>query len=210
MRTRVIIVDDDALLASSIANGLTNLGLNVTGIFSSAAGAVDHAVEHITDVALLDFDLGPGPTGIDLARALREKSPSIGIIMLTTYSDPRLKASGLPSLPKGSAYITKTSVTDLREISRIIDRVARYPMSGDDVRNDVQALELSTTQLDILRSVANGISTTQIAADRGVTTKAVEQHLTKIYDALGLPRGSDTNQRVHLAREYLKRAGLVD
>ena len=209
MKARVMIVDDDALLASSIANGLTNLGLTVTGTFASAAGAVDHAVENSVAVALLDFDLGPGPTGIDLARALREKLPSIGIVMLTTYADPRLKASGLPGLPKGSAYLTKSSITDLTEVSRIIDRVARRPMSGDGMRNDEQRLELSTTQLDILRSVANGISTTQIAADRGVSTKAIEQHLTKIYDTLGLPRGSETNQRVHLAREYLKRAGLV-
>lgn len=210
MRARVLIVDDDALLASSIANGLANLGVTVTGTYLNAAGVVAHAIEQQVDVALLDFDLGPGPTGIDLARALRDALPSIGIVILTTYSDPRLKASGIPTLPKGSAYLTKSSITDLTEVSRIVDRVARNPMSGDGVRNDEQPLELSATQVDILRNVANGISTTQIAADRGVSTKAIEQHLTKIYDTLGLPRGSDTNQRVHLAREYLKRAGLVD
>ena len=210
MKTSVVIVDDDALLASSLAYGLKDLGVNVTGTFPSAADVVSHSVDKGVNVALLDFDLGPGPTGIDLARALREKLPSIGLILLTTYSDPRLKIGGLPSLPKGAAYITKSAISDLNEVTRVIDRVSRNPMTGDGIRNDSDSTPLTTTQIEILRSVSNGLSTTQIAAERGVSTKAVEQQLTKIYDALDLPRGPDTNQRVHLVRDYLKRSGLVE
>ena len=210
MKTSVVIVDDDALLASSLAHGLKDLGVNVTGTFPNAADVVSHSVDKGVNVALLDFDLGPGPTGIDLARALREKMPSIGLILLTTYSDPRLKTSGLPSLPKGTAYITKSSISDLNEVTRVIDRVSRNPMTGDGIRNDADSTPLTTVQIEILRSVSNGLSTTQIAAERGVSTKAVEQQLTKIYDALDLPRGADMNQRVTLVREYLKRSGLVE
>lgn len=210
MKTSVLIVEDDALLASALSAGLGKLGLDVTATFSNAAGVVHHATSTRTDVAVLDFDLGPGPTGIDLARTLREKVSTIGIVMLTTYSDPRLKASGLPALPKGTAYVTKSSVSDVAELARVIDKVARNPMCGSEVRNDQLTLDLTKTQLDILRSVAHGLSTTQIASDRGVSTKAVEQHLKKIYDVLELPRGTETNQRVHLVREYLARAGLLD
>ncbi|HEY7822559.1 MAG TPA: response regulator transcription factor [Acidimicrobiia bacterium] len=210
MKTSVVIIDDDTLLASSLSAGLRAWGLEVTGSFPNAAGVVQHAVSTNTDVAIVDFDLGPGPTGIDLARALRERVPTIGIVILTTYSDPRLKTSGLPALPKGAAYVTKTSVGDVADLARVVDKVARNPMSGNEVRNDLAVLDLTATQLDILRSVAHGLTTTQIASDRGVSTKAVEQHLKKIYDVLKLPRGTEMNQRVHLVREYLSRAGLLD
>lgn len=210
MKTSVVIVDDDNLLASSLSAGLSTFGLKVTGTFANAARVVQHSVKEQCDVAILDFDLGPGPTGIDLARALREKLPSIGLVLLTTYSDPRLKAGGLPALPRGTAYVTKTSLADISELARVIDKVARSPMAGTEVRNDLKVLNLTATQIEILRSVANGLSTAHIASDRGTSTKAVEQHLKKVYDALGLPRSSDTNQRVRLVREYLSKAGLLE
>lgn len=210
MKTSILIVEDDALLASALSAGLSKLGLHVTGTFPNASGVVNHATAHDTQVAILDFDLGPGPTGVDLARALREALPTVGIVILTTYSDPRLKASGLPALPKGTAYVTKTSVSDIAELLRVIDKVARNPMSGHEVRQDLEPIDLTTTQIEILRSVAHGMSTSQIAQERGVSTKAVEQHLKRVYDTFELPRGADTNQRVHLVREYLAQAGLLE
>lgn len=210
MAIRVVIVEDDALLRTSLAAAVERHGLRVTETFANAMGVADHVREAEPDVALLDLDLGPGPTGIDVARAMRKVRPSIGLVILTTYEDPRLKLGSMPTLPTGLQYLNKGSIDDVAEVMRVLHAAARTPMALPPRSQQPARVDLTPAQIDVLRMVAEGVSTQEIANRRGVTVKAVEQLLTKIYDRLELPRDPGVNQRVQLARAYLSAAGLVD
>lgn len=67
---RVLIVEDEALVALEVEALLTDLGCDVVAAVDSVTDAVAVANAHPVDLALLDVNLGPGGSGIDIARAL--------------------------------------------------------------------------------------------------------------------------------------------
>ena len=70
--------------------------------------------------------------------------------------------------------------------------------------------QLTENQLDVLRMVAAGMSTQAIAQDKCVGLKAVEQTISRLCQLLDVPRDSQRNQRVRLARAYLELTGKAD
>lgn len=205
---RVLVVDDEAFALTTLCAALQYMRIEVVGRAATAREALLLQASVNAQVALLDLDLGPGPTGIDLAHALRLHQPDIGLVLLSTYRDPRLVAPGSIAPPTGTGYLAKSDLTDLEQLREIITSVMREPQQ--DRRMSTDALpELSDLQLQVLRSLAEGMSTQAIAAERGVSTSAIEQTITRLYEAFDMPRDPEHNQRVRLARAYLELAGKL-
>ena len=83
-RLKVLIVDDDAFTRVTLTSTLRAFNCNIVGDAATAAAAIQAAQLEEPEIAVLDLDLGEGPTGIDLARTLRRDYPKIGIVMLST------------------------------------------------------------------------------------------------------------------------------
>lgn len=198
----VLVVDDDPFSRSTLAPALERHGFTVTAL-ATAREAL--AIEPLPPLALLDLHLGHGPTGIDLAIALRERRPTIGLVLLTTYDDPRLLSGALPPTPIGTRYLRKRDVTDIRVVIATLAATRSAPLNAArDSR-----IELTSTMLDVLRMVAEGLSTQEIARRRDVSPKAVESIITKLCEYFGLGRESSHNQRVRLVAEYFALTGQV-
>ena len=208
MGCRVLVVDDDAFALATLCASLQYMRLEVVGKATTAREAL--ALQRVVDpqVALLDLDLGPGPNGIDLAHALRVAQPDIGLVLLPTYRDPRLVPPGMVTPPIGMGYLAKGDVTDVVQLREQVFTVAREPRKRRRWASDALP-ELSDLQIEVLRSLAAGLSTQAIAAERGVSTSAVEQTITRLYEAFDMPRDPEHNQRVRLARAYLELAGKL-
>lgn len=206
MSIAVLLVEDDNFTRSTLAAALERHGIDVPHALSSAREAM--ALVHLPDVALLDLDLGPGPTGIDLAIALRERAPAIGVVLLTSYDDPRLLAADLPPAPRGTRYLRKREVSDVTMVVTSIIGAARNPMEVTATER-TERIDLSDSQVDVLRGVAEGLSTAEIAHRRGVSDKAVEKAITQLCARFGLERLPTHNQRVRLAAEYHALSGQV-
>jgi DNA-binding LytR/AlgR family response regulator len=84
--TRILIVEDDMIIAANISLQLSKLGYQVTGIETKAAEAIHHAIETKPDLILMDIQLKGGSTGIDAAHAIH-KILDIPIIYLTANED---------------------------------------------------------------------------------------------------------------------------
>lgn len=205
---RVLVVDDEAFALTTLCAALQYMRIEVVGRAATAREALLLQASVDAQVALLDLDLGPGPTGIDLAHALRLHQPNLGLILLSTYRDPRLVAPGSIAPPTGTGYLAKSDLTDLEQLREIITSVMREPQRDRRMSNDALP-ELSDLQLQVLRSLAEGMSTQAIAAERGVSTSAIEQTITRLYEAFDMPRDPEHNQRVRLARAYLELAGKL-
>ena len=203
---RVLIVEDDALLRSAIASGLPDDRIVVTAAVATAQEAA--AVTDPVDVLLTDLDLGDGPNGIVLAHALRRTHPDLGVLVLTSYEDPRLVGTKLGQLPPGAAYVTKQSVSDLAiirtEIARAAERGAREERRTADLPP-----RLTDTQIETMRLVAEGLTNAEIAHRRFVTEKSVEVTITRILRALGPDDEGARNPRVRLTRAYYTLAGAA-
>lgn len=202
---RVLVVEDDALLRSAIASGLPDEDIDVVGAVGSAREAA--AVVEPVDVLLTDLDLGDGPNGIVLAHALRRKQPDVGVLVLTSYEDPRLVGTKLGQLPPGAAYVTKQSVGDLailrEEIVRAAERGAR-----EERRRATSPPRFTDTQVETMRLIAEGLTNADIARRRFVTEKSVEVTITRILRALG-GADQDLNPRVRITRAYYTLAGAA-
>jgi two-component system, NarL family, invasion response regulator UvrY len=103
----VLLVEDDVFSRSTLAAALLGANIEVKDQVAKASEAIRAVNKFSIDIAIIDLDLGPGANGIDIAIALRDINPRIGIIILTSYSDPRVANPNSLSLPKGSKFLTK-------------------------------------------------------------------------------------------------------
>lgn len=206
MSKGVLVVEDDDLTRITLTSSLRASGVTDVFATSTIGDAIELANIHFPSVALLDLHLGPGPTGLDLARQLRFLNPHIGIVILTSYDDPRLIGENPDFIPSGTHYLRKKDISDISVITDAIAQTHGNIKTSNSVPTNTQSL--SDNQLSILKLVAEGHSNGEIAKRRGVSTKAVEATLKRIAEKLGLEQDSSSNQRIHIARVYFRALGL--
>ena len=212
MSIRAILVEDDDFTRLMISSALKEQGLEVVLNTASPTVALEKALELRPDLAILDLHLGKGPTGIDLAVALRRQQPKIGILMLTSYEDPRLLNPNLPKLPFGGIYLTKKSVGEIEILNNAISQAIDHRKWSGRTEPHSQPIssvaKLTDTQLETLRLMAQGLSNAEIAKRRFVTEKSVETSIARVAKAMGLSHDPGQNQRVHMARVYFRALGV--
>jgi DNA-binding NarL/FixJ family response regulator len=206
---RLILVEDDAFTRATLGDALVLQGFDVKARVATAAEALAAQKEFNPEVAVLDLDLGIGPTGIDVAIALRSRNPNIGIVFLTTYKDPRLIESNLPNLPDGAIYLNKLEMNSTVAIAGQISLAVLKPLARRTFpwSRTSPLSALSTLQIEIMKEIAQGLSTTEIARSRGVSEQAIDKSISRISKHLGIPKSADTNQRVQIVRAYFENKG---
>jgi DNA-binding NarL/FixJ family response regulator len=202
----VLLVEDDVFTRSTLSAALVGANFEVKAQVGKASDAIDAVKRFSIDVAIIDLDLGAGATGIDIAIALREHNPIIGIIILTSYTDPRVMNPHSRVLPKGSKFLTKSNLTDFAPLVRTILELKALPLSGKTEKRS-EKLDFTANQLIVLQSVAEGLTTKEIASRTGVSEKAVEGTISRLHSMLNLPKDSSSNPRVQLARAYFALSG---
>ena len=195
---RVLIVEDDALTRTLLDRSCESLGFTCQSV-ATAAEARAAWQESAFAVGLLDLDLGPGPTGIDLARVLHQDQPDARLIILTSYTDVRL-VGNLPELPPDVTIATKQSVESIDVLQGLL--------AGDDAATSSGSDDaLSASQAELLRLVAAGQSNTQIARAMWLSLPGVEKALGRLAQRLGITDASAHNRRVLLVQEFYRRTG---
>ncbi|MFM2185041.1 MAG: hypothetical protein RIS55_689 [Actinomycetota bacterium] len=212
MKTRILVVEDEAFIRLLVAETLTSQGFEVQ-VASSAVEARGVIADFEPAVAVLDIELGQGPTGLDLANALRQTKPDIAFVFLTNLPEPRFLGRGDSKIPEGSAYLRKSNLRDPEVLTKAIAAVIGKTDSQkfrDDVRSSHPLSRISKSQLEILRLVALGRSNQEIAAIRGTTLRAVEGLLKRTIASAGIEISDMAHGRVLAAREFMKAAGLPE
>lgn len=200
-----MVVEDDAFTRAALCSALEGQGFEVPIQVGSASAALAHADSRTIDVALLDLDLGRGPTGLDLAQELRDRDSTIGIVLLTSYDDPRLLDADLPSLPVGASYLRKRDVVRISAVTEALRGAARVPGKAA-APSASRSQGLTDPQFTILRLVVRGMSNAQIAQELSISVSAVEKLIRRTASALGL-QSADGNIRVQLAQAYARMSG---
>lgn len=208
MGMRALVVEDDAFTRTMLVSTLSQAGLSVVLETGSASTAVQQAPGLKPAVAILDLHLGLGPTGIDVAHALRRNDPSIGIIFLTSYSDPRLLDANLPPMPGNSQYLTKASVVQLDVLLAAIKNSLTQKTAATKFKSNSNMNILTDVQIEVLRLLADGLSNSEIAKKRVVSEKSIEVTIARIAKSLNLAKDATRNQRVHMAKAYFAAVGM--
>ena len=125
-KLNVMLVEDDDFTRSTVKSALVGQGLNIVYDTALVKEGIEFAKKNRPDVAVLDYNLGKGPNGIDLANQLRKIQPEIGIVLLTAFLNPAELDSKISQLPAGSRYLVKHSVSDIKILVREIIQSSKY------------------------------------------------------------------------------------
>ena len=186
--------------------------IDVIGQSSAVGPAMTLFKELKPDAVVLDLDLGAGPNGIDLAFAIRRKIPNVGIVILTTFEDPRLLHPKIPNPPMGTVYLVKRKVSEIGSLYKSIEKSIanmKNQKSMPSGKNEVapELAKVTEAQLETMKLIAEGHSNSEIAKIRGVTEKSIEQTISRLVAHLDLPKGASKNQRVQISKMYFRLTG---
>jgi DNA-binding NarL/FixJ family response regulator len=200
---RVLIVDDQRIVRDGLEMlvGLID-GVEVVGLASDGAIAVERALAERPDVVLMDLRM-PNLDGTRATAMLREQLPATRVVILTTYADD---ASIIPALKAGArGYLTKDAGAE--EIERAIRNVHAGATHLDPVVQEqmLAALPsppaepdpaaaaaaaatagLTSRELEVLVLIAGGYSNLEIADRLFVSMATVKTHVNRVFAKTGV------------------------
>jgi DNA-binding NarL/FixJ family response regulator len=174
------------------------------------AAAVESALSGEIDLAILDVSM-PRLTGLQAAREITQREPGVRVLILTMHDNEQYFFEALRSGASG-CVLKSVADRDLVEACRATMRgepflypAAVNALIRDHLERGVDGGgdELSPRETEIVKLVAEGYSTKEIASALTIAPKTVERHRSNILEKLG------TRDRVALAR-YAIRRGLIE
>jgi DNA-binding NarL/FixJ family response regulator len=212
---RLIVADDSLLLREGISRLLVEAGFQVVGLASTGEEALAQVERSKPDVAIVDIRMPPthSDEGLKAAQEIRARHPDVGVLVLSQYVELGLAARLLAENAAGLGYLLKDRITDLDEFAAAIRRVGAGGSALDPAvvsqllgrRRDDDVLEhVTPREREVLALMAEGYSNQAIADRLVVTVRAVEKHVTSIFDKLGLPVTTDSHRRVLAVLAFLR------
>jgi DNA-binding NarL/FixJ family response regulator len=213
---RVVIADDSLLVREGIASLLRRSGVDVVGEADDGDQLVQLVDELEPDVAIVDVRMPPTHTeeGLEAARAIRERHPHTGILILSQHVEVGIAMRALVESPEGLGYLLKERVTDVEDFAGTLRHVAAGGSALDpqivsrllaDPRGDGPLSGLTPRETEVLALVAEGRSNKAIAERLEISQRAVTKHVTSIFEKLELPPGEDDHRRILAVLTYLRR-----
>lgn len=201
----LLLVDDDPFTLVMLTNTFQTLGFTDIAQADSVNEALVIARSVRPRAAVVDLDLGEGPTGIDLAHGLRHDFPHIGIVILSTYADPRLIGSRQQPLPDRAIYVVKQSLSDTSVLlNAVTHSVVHLNDQATSLSPTSEIANLGDVQVDIMRLIAAGMANAQIAQTLIMQEASVEKAIARLIKQLGVKATRNQNQRVLIAQEYYR------
>jgi DNA-binding NarL/FixJ family response regulator len=212
---RIVIGEDSVLVREGAVRLLEEAGMEVVGQAGDGAELLRKVRAHRPDVAIIDIRMPPThlDEGLQAAEAIRRELPEIGVLVLSQYVEEayvvRLMAAGT----EGVGYLLKDRIAD---IDRLLDAVRRVAERGSVLDPEVVAHmlgrrrpagpldTLTPREREVLALMAEGNTNRAIAGRMFVTERAVERHVTSIFEKLDLVAGETGHRRVLAVLAYLR------
>jgi two-component system, NarL family, response regulator NreC len=213
MPIRIVIADDHGVLRAGLRALLSaEPDLEVIGEAADGKEALDAVVALRPDILLLDVNM-PIHNGIEVTQQLARTHPNVRVLILTVHEEDRLLQEALRV--GASGYIVKRAVES--ELLNAIRAVARgelyvHPAMTRALMKDLvppggegfaPVSTLTRRELEVLRLVARGYTSSQVAQELTLSVRTVETHRANLMSKLGV------TSRVELVR-YAKDCGFMN
>lgn len=183
---RVLIADDHAVVRMGLSAMLgLESDIEVVGQAKNGIEAVAESLRLKPDVVVLDLMM-PKKDGVEATAELCAKLPTAKVIILTTFSTSDGIAHALDSGASGAVF-KGAEETDLVSAIRKVANDERYlsPEIKRQLASDPPVPELTPRQLDILRSMTQGLTNKDIAKQLGIRPDGVNLHVIEILKKIG-------------------------
>jgi DNA-binding NarL/FixJ family response regulator len=212
LKARVLLADDHAMVRRGLHLILdAEPDLHVVAEAGDGAEAVELALREGVDLAVLDITM-PRLTGLQAARELAQRRPETHVLMLSMHDNEEYLFEALRA--GASGYVLKSAVDrDLVEACRAtlrgetflypdaVTALVRSHLERDDGGPGFDPL--TPRESEVVKLVAEGMTTREIAEALVISPKTVERHRANVLEKLGM------RDRVDLTR-YAIRRGLVE
>lgn len=196
--TRILVVDDHALVRRGLIELLQSLPMNVEfGEAGTAADALARTLGETWDAVLLDLGL-PDRHGLDVLRELHAARPELPVLILTMFPEDQL---ALRVLEMGAAgYLTKESAPEelLRALERVIEghkylspAMTQAVADGLGGPPPTPHEQLSDRELEVLRLLAAGRPITAISRQLGLSPKTVTTYRARLLAKLRMKSNAE-------------------
>jgi DNA-binding NarL/FixJ family response regulator len=206
---RVVVADDHTLVRQSVTKAVrSEPGVEVVGEAADGPSTLRAVEHHEPDLLVLDIAM-PGSDGLAVAEHLRRERPALRILFLSMHDDDASlqRAVGLGA----NGFVSKSaSIEELLEAIRAVrdggsylsSNVASRVMDLAAGRSSTTTLGLTAREREILELLTTGHRPAEIATQLFLSVKTVKNHLTSVYQKLGVETGAQA-----VAEAY--RQGLV-
>jgi DNA-binding NarL/FixJ family response regulator len=214
LTTRILIADDHAIVRRGLRLVLdAEPDLEVVGEAADGAEAVEAGLREDVHLAILDISM-PRKTGLQAAAELARRRPELKILILSMYDNEQFLFEALRA--GASGYVLKSGADDdiveaVRAAMRgesflypsAVNTLVRDFIERADERDEDDLEPLTPRELEILKLIAEGHTSKEIAGQLFISVKTVERHRANILGKLGM------RDRVDLTR-YAIRRGLIE
>lgn len=208
--TTLLLADDHALFREGLKSLIARFsGFEVIAETGDGLEALSLVRARCPDVAVLDIGL-PGMNGLEVARQVASECPETRVVIVSAHADQEYVQQALRV--GVSAYLAKDSTASELEVAlKAVQRGATFlsptiagGLSQDYLRRlkDAPEAPLTARQREVLRFIAEGLNTKEIAFRLGLSAKTVETHRAEIMDRLQI-------RDVAGLTRYALRKGLV-
>ncbi len=215
---RVVFAEDNYLVREGTVALLSEVDdVEVVGT-AAAYDELMAAVEaRSPDAVLTDIRMPPTGTdeGIRAAKVIRAEHPDVGVVVLSQFADEEYAYDLLKDGAAGLGYLLKERVSDVDEVVRALNEVAR----GGSVLDPkvVEALvaakdrmahsplaALTDREREVLSHMAQGQNNAAVATSLFLTERAVEKHINSLFHKLDLTEEPDVHRRVMAVLAFLR------
>lgn len=187
---RVLIVEDEPLIAEDIAQGLEKNEFLVSAVVYSKEDAIEQLDTNLPDMVLLDINLSGEMSGIEIAEKIN-KVYNIPFIFITSYSDKQTLEKAKFTEPSG--YIVKPfneaslySTLEIALYNHAQKNKRKFPELSFNKINQHLADPISEREFSLLQLIYDGKTNKQIADALFISTNTVKKHINNTYLKLGV------------------------
>ena len=203
-KTRILLADDHMLMRMGLSALITSeKDMEVVGEAENGLQAVELALSLKPDIVIMDL-LMPALSGAAATQRIHDANPAIRIMILTTFGTSAEMAQAIANGAVG-ALMKDTATDDLVSAIRAIVTGKRVIPARLQklVAEDNPLFSLSDRQLEILTSVARGLSNAEIARQLNLSEITIKKHLSAIFEQLGVSNRTEA-AALALRKQLLK------
>jgi DNA-binding NarL/FixJ family response regulator len=189
-RLRVLLAEDHGVVRAGLAALIrSEPDLEVIAEVANGEEAIRQIEALRPEVSVVDVGM-PQMTGIELARAVRDAGLPTAVVLLSMHSEPSFVRAGLEA--GASAYVLKSArgrdLVDAMHAAANGDIYLSPAVAGAVVFPQGEAVrpELTARERDVLRLLARGLCSKEIAAELEISTRTVDGYRAQIMDKLGI------------------------
>ena len=170
----------------------------MVGQASNGKEAIELAEQLRPEVVLLDINM-PGMNGIEVAKILKKKQPSLGLLILTIHDDEsyvnemiRIGANGYLLKDAELSQVVRAikqvaageSVYPAHLMEKVMEHYHQLEIEYGRLQTTAAFNELTARELEVLRCIVEGMSNKEIASSLEISEKTVKNHVTSVFRKL--------------------------